>query len=77
MRFAVPTVANGRVYIGAKGEVDVYGLLPPSGKSPKPFSLSCCNERQNIEAANLTLREKAVHGFGLVIENFEAWYRSS
>lgn len=28
LRFAMPTVAEGRVYIGLKGEVDVYGLLP-------------------------------------------------
>ena len=28
LRFAIPTVANGRVYVGAKSEVDVYGLLP-------------------------------------------------
>lgn len=28
LRFTIPTVVNGRVYIGAKGEVDVYGLLP-------------------------------------------------
>jgi hypothetical protein len=27
MRFTVPTIANGRVYVEAKGEVDVYGLL--------------------------------------------------
>lgn len=27
VRFAIPTIANGRVYIGARGEVDVYGLL--------------------------------------------------
>ena len=27
LRFAMPLVANGRVYLGAKGEVDVYGLL--------------------------------------------------
>jgi hypothetical protein len=28
LRFTIPTVVNGRVYIGTKGEVDVYGLLP-------------------------------------------------
>lgn len=28
LRFTVPTVVNGRVYVEAKGEVDVYGPLP-------------------------------------------------
>lgn len=28
LRFNIPTIANGHVYIGAKKEVDVYGLLP-------------------------------------------------
>ena len=32
LRFAIPTVANGRVYVGAKYEVDVYGLLPAGKK---------------------------------------------
>jgi hypothetical protein len=28
LRFTIPTVVNGRVYVDAKGGVDVYGLLP-------------------------------------------------
>lgn len=27
LRFNIPTIVNGHVYVGAKGEVDVYGLL--------------------------------------------------
>ena len=27
LRFAIPTIINGKVYLGSKGQVDVYGLL--------------------------------------------------
>jgi hypothetical protein len=30
LRFNIPTVVNGKVYVGAKSEVDVYGLLSPA-----------------------------------------------
>ena len=30
LRFTIPTIADGRVYVGAIKEVDVYGLLPGS-----------------------------------------------
>jgi hypothetical protein len=28
LRFTIPTIVNGHVYVGTKSEVDVYGLLP-------------------------------------------------
>jgi len=32
VRFAMPTVAGGRVYIGEKGAVYVYGLRDRTGR---------------------------------------------
>ena len=35
LRFTIPTVANGRVYVPTKRRIDVYGLLAPAKGKPK------------------------------------------
>jgi hypothetical protein len=34
VRFVIPLVINGKVYIGTKGELDIYGLLSGASKRP-------------------------------------------
>ena len=35
VRFAIPTVADGHIFVGARGRLDFYGLLKPSSRSQK------------------------------------------
>jgi hypothetical protein len=47
-RFNIPTVANGRVYVGCSREVDVYGLLAahPARLKQKAETLKRCDYRR-------------------------------
>ncbi len=35
VKFATPTISNGKVYVGTSNEVDVYGLLPKPAATPQ------------------------------------------
>jgi hypothetical protein len=37
VKYAIPTVANGKVYVGAAGVLDVYGVLANAQVTPKPI----------------------------------------
>jgi hypothetical protein len=32
LHFAIPTIANGRVYVGSKGQLDIYSALNPANQ---------------------------------------------
>jgi hypothetical protein len=42
-KFQTPTIANGRVYVATQTQLDVFGLLTPSGAAPGLSISSPCN----------------------------------
>ena len=58
IKFSVPTIANGHVYLGALNEVDAYGLLPPPGSITSPSLSGNAGVSARIAAA--TVRERRV-----------------
>jgi hypothetical protein len=60
IKFTVPTIANGHVYLGALNEVDVYGLLPPAGSSQSPSLSGNAGPSVRTAAATVLTRERRV-----------------
>jgi hypothetical protein len=60
IKFSVPTIANGHVYVGALNEVDAYGILPPPGSSTSPSLSGNAGVSARIAAATVLTRERRV-----------------
>ncbi|HXM98072.1 MAG TPA: chitobiase/beta-hexosaminidase C-terminal domain-containing protein [Candidatus Dormibacteraeota bacterium] len=54
VKFAVPTVANGKVYIGTVSEVDVYGLLNATPQAATPVISPASGTYQNSVTVSIT-----------------------
>ncbi len=62
IKFSVPTIANGHVYLGALNEVDAYGLLPPPGSSTSPSLSGNAGVSARLAAATVLAPERLLLG---------------
>ena len=62
IKFSVPTIANGHVYLGALNEVDAYGILPPPGSSTSPSLSGNAGVSVRTAAATVLTPERLVLG---------------
>ena len=60
IKFSVPTIANGHVYLGALNEVDAYGILPPPGSSTSPSLSGNAGVSVRTAAATVLTQQRRV-----------------